>query len=328
MVLRSAVCIAVAASLSGCGRSIEPAPSPAPAARVIQVATAPGVSIEVFDWGGSGRPVVFLGGGGHTAREFEDFAPRFTGSHRVLGISRRGSGGSTDVPVDSVDQLVDDIVGVLDSMRLDDVVLVGHSFGGVEMALFGEKHGDRCAGLVYLDAAYDYTDPEVARIMETTPPPPPPDMQAADSASVGAVQAYIERINGHRMPESEIRATRRFGPDGRMIGRAPSQSGRRMGSLMRAPRWDAIQCPSLGIYAIPAPLETWLRWYPTLDAAEREQGDAYYRAFAGWTAAQRARFGQSPRNRVIEFPSSSHYFFLEKPEEASRVILDFLAELR
>jgi non-heme chloroperoxidase len=323
-VLRSAVCMAVAASLAACGGRTQL--SPAPAARVVHVATAPGVWLEVLDWGGSGRPVVFLGGGGHTAREFDEFAPRFTRDYRVLGISRRGSGGSSDVPPDSLDQLVDDIVAVLDTMKLESAVLVGHSFAGFEMALFGEKHGDRCAGLVYLDAAYDYTDPEVARIFETTPPPDPPEMGTADSASVGAVRAWVERTSGHRMPESEILATRRFGPDGRMTGHVPSQTQRRMGALVRAPRWDAIRCPSLGMYAVPAPPRTW-RWYPTLDAAERERAQAYFQAFGRWTAAQRARFGQVPGNRVVEFSNGNHYFFLEDPRAASRAILEFLSEL-
>lgn len=42
--------------------------------------------------------------------------------------------------------------------------------------------------------------------------------------------------------------------------------------------------------------------------------------FGRWTAAQRARFGGHPRNRVAEFPTGSHYFFLEMPDDARRVI--------
>ncbi len=45
------------------------------------------------------------------------------------------------------------------------------------------------------------------------------------------------------------------------------------------------------------------------------------------TAAQRARFGSVPGNRVIEFPRSNHDFFLEMPGLARRMILDFVASL-
>lgn len=331
MMLRSAVYAAVAASLSACGTGMSLPPSLVPdavrQARVVRVATAPGVNIEVLDWGGSGRPLVFLGGLGHSAREFDEFAPRFTDRFRVLGISRRGSGTSSDVPPESLDDLVGDVVAVLDTMRLGPVVLVGHSFGGAELALFGEKHGDRCAGLVYLDSAYDYTDTEIARIFGTTPPPQGPPMLASDSASVEAVRAWVQRTQGIRMPESEIRATRRFDATGRLTGDAPSTARRKIAALVRAPRWDAIECPSLGVYAVPAPPATW-RHHAEMSAAEREQARAYVAAFGPWTAVNRARFGQPPQNVVVEFPSYNHYFFLEQPEEAARVIREWASGLR
>jgi non-heme chloroperoxidase len=330
MILKPLTCIAVVAALSACGGGARLSPAadaPATQARVFKVDTAPGVSIEVLDWGGSGRPLVFLHGGGHTAREFDEFAPRFTGRFRVIGITRRGSGGSSDVAPDSLDPLVDDIVAVLDHLELDRAVLVGHSFAGTEMALFGEKHGDRCAGLVYLDSAYDYTDPEIVTVMTESPPPPAPEMQAADSASVDAVRAWSLRTQGFSVPESEVLATRRFDARGRLVGMVPSQVMRRMGALMRTPRWDAIECPSLGMYPVVAPLETWLRYYDQLSAEERKQGEAYVRAYGAWTAGQRSAFARNPRNRVVEFPGTGHYFFLTNPDESSRAILQFLSEI-
>jgi len=98
--------------------------------------------------------MVFLAGGGNsTPHDFDDFAPRFTNAHRVIGITRRGSGGSSAQRPRRFDDYVDDIVAVLDAFHVDRVVLVGHSFAGLEMARFGENYGHRCAALVYLDAA-------------------------------------------------------------------------------------------------------------------------------------------------------------------------------
>src|SRR5256885_16261570 len=53
-----------------------------------------GVRLEVLDWGGSGRPLVLLAGGGDTAHIFDDFAPKLTPSFHVYGITRRGFGES------------------------------------------------------------------------------------------------------------------------------------------------------------------------------------------------------------------------------------------
>ena len=321
--LASLVLVAVFAACNGRNQL-----QPVAQARTLEVITAPGVALEVIDWGGRGHPLVFLAGLGHTARVFEEFAPLFTRDFRVLGISRRGSGTSSDVPPERFDDLADDIVAVLDSLDLRSAVLVGHSFAGLEMALFGEKYPERCAALVYLDSAYDYTDPELRRLVQATPPPQAPPMQSADSASVGAVRAYFERRSAFRLPESEIRATNRFAADGRFVGRVPSSARRQIVALQRAPRWGAIDCPAIGIYAVPTPPESWLPYYAELDSAEREAATAYFQAFSRWTAASRDQFGRFPQNRVVEFPSSNHYFFLEKPEEASRVIQDLLSQLR
>lgn len=295
--------------------------------RTFQVTTAPGVSLEVIDWGGSGRPLVFLPGGHLSAHQFDEFAPPLADEFRVLGISRRGSGASSDVPPDSLGELVDDIAAVLDSLDLRRPVLVGHSFAGMEMALFGEKYPDRCGGLVYLDAAYDYTDPDVERVFTQAPPPPPPPMTAADSASFQAVRAYGERINRFRMPDSEIRGVHRWDADGRMVERVITESQKRMGALVRAPRWEAIHCPSLGMYPVPSPLENWLGWYDSLTPEEREAGEAYVREYGRWTATQREKFGSVPRNRIAEFPNTGHYFFLEKQDEARQIIRDFVRSL-
>lgn len=289
-----------------------------------QVRTAPNVSLEVIDWGGSGMPLVLLaGGGGHTARVYEEFAPPLASEFRVVAITRRGGGASSDVPPETLEELADDIAAVIDTLRLGPAVLVGHSFAGVEMATFGERHPERCAGLVYLDAAYDYTDPELPRIIQTTPPPQAPPMLAADSASVEAVQAYVRRTARIRMPASEIRASRAFDAEGRLTGFALSEARREMGALVRAPRWEAIDCPSLAIYALPAPPERSLAYHDQLDADERAAAAAYIEAYGRWAAGQRAAFGRKPGNRVAEFPGGNHYFFLEEPDEARRLIADF-----
>lgn len=292
-------------------------------ARLLDVAR--GVSVEVVDWGGVGRPVVFLAGGGHTAHEFDDFAPLLSSDFHVLGITRRGAGASSSVAPESIGDHVHDIVTVLDRLDLEGAVLVGHSFAGMEMALFAEEHAERCAGLVYLDSAYDYTDLALAELFQKTPPPQAPAMEAVDSASAQTVQAYVRRTQGMTIPASEVQATRSFDESGRMLGMKQNKS---MRVPPRSPQWERVICPSLGIYAVPAPLETWLPYYEVLDSAGRERGHAYYEAFAAWTAAQRDRFGRVPTNEVVEFPSSSHYFFLEQPEEAARVIREWVGARR
>ena len=49
------------------------------------------VRLEVLDWGGVGRSVVLLAGGGNTAHVFAELAPKLVTDYHVYGITRRGS---------------------------------------------------------------------------------------------------------------------------------------------------------------------------------------------------------------------------------------------
>src|SRR5690242_17473939 len=48
-----------------------------PSSHTVRLVTVErGVRLEVLDWGGSGKPVVLLAGGGNTAHVFDEFAPK------------------------------------------------------------------------------------------------------------------------------------------------------------------------------------------------------------------------------------------------------------
>src|SRR6266566_5636408 len=115
------------------------------------------VRLEVLDWGGSGRPLVLLTGRGDTAHVFDDFAPKLTPSFHVYGITRRGYGESGFSPEGfGADRLGDDVLAVLDALKLKKPVLVGHSIAGEEMSSVASRYPGRVAGLVYLEAGYPY----------------------------------------------------------------------------------------------------------------------------------------------------------------------------
>ena len=121
------------------------------------VTVADNVKLEVLDWGGTGRPLVLLAGLGSTAHVFDEFAPKLTSDYHVLGITRRGFGSSSAPEAGySADRLGDDVVAVLDALKLDRPVLAGHSIAGEELSSVATRHPERVAGLVYLDAAYSY----------------------------------------------------------------------------------------------------------------------------------------------------------------------------
>jgi non-heme chloroperoxidase len=115
------------------------------------------VQLEVLDWGGSGRPLVLLAGGGDMAHVFDDFAPKLTPNFHVYGITRRGFGASGfSADGYGADRLGDDVLAVLDWLKLIRPVLVGHSLGGEELSSIATRYPSRVAGLVHLEAGYPY----------------------------------------------------------------------------------------------------------------------------------------------------------------------------
>lgn len=117
--------------------------------------------LEVLDWGGSGRAVILLAGLGHTAHDYDAFAPKLAGKYHVYGITRRGIGlSSFSPPTDenyNADRLADDVLSVMAALKLERPVLVGQSIGAEVLSSIGSRFPEKVAGLIYLDGSYAYS---------------------------------------------------------------------------------------------------------------------------------------------------------------------------
>ena len=122
------------------------------------------IQLEVLDWGGKGRPVVLLAGGGNTAHVFDDFAPKLATKFHVYGITRRGFGASGFSVLKEGSHLSDDILTVIDSLKINKPVLIGHSIAGAELSSIAVSHTEKVSGLVYLEAGYPLSLPELGTI--------------------------------------------------------------------------------------------------------------------------------------------------------------------
>jgi non-heme chloroperoxidase len=153
---RTSAAVLFLVSITGRLLAQQPLPWHDPSPHSIQfVNVDDNVKLEVLDWGGSGRPLVLLAGLGNTAHVFDEFAPKLISEYHVYGITRRGYGASS-APASgySADRRGDDDIAVLDALKINRPVLVGHSIAGDEMSSVGTRHPERVAGLVYLDAGY------------------------------------------------------------------------------------------------------------------------------------------------------------------------------
>jgi non-heme chloroperoxidase len=289
--------------------------------------------LEVLDWGGTGRPVVLLAGGGNTAHVFDDFAPKLTAHNHVYGITRRGFGASGYAATgDPADRLGEDVLAVIDALGLKKPVLVGHSIAGAELSWMANHRSDRVAGLIYLEAGYSYAfdNGKGARVTEMmklqAPQPQVPD--AADLAGFDALQRYYERVEGLRFPEAELRAQREANPDG-SVGKPldPPGGAMLMKLIGESKKYTAVPAPALFIFANPHSLGTWVNANP--DPSVRAAANAYSASLTALTQKQeRAVENGVHAARVVTVAGANHYVFLSNESEVLREMRAFLSRLR
>lgn len=292
------------------------------------VAVAPGVSLELLDWGGTGEPLVFLAGSGHSAHIYDSFATRFIPRFRVLGVTRRGVGASSR-PTTGYDtvSLASDIMAVLDSLGLQKASFAAHSFGGSEINYIAAHYPKRVDRLVYLDAAFDYRavldSPELTSGRIGTPYPPEPTY---GYGTVRTWTLYGERVSGPGFPESEVRAMFAFDSAGGFLRSASADS-----LLLRYDRGVAqvdlrqVRVPTLAIYAQLPSAEAMFPYWATLDAAARAQAERSFEAVTALHGRLRPQFQEAvPHARVVLIPGARHYVFLTDPAEVEHAMLEFL----
>ena len=102
---------------------------------------------------GPGLPVVLVHGVGGNHHLFEPQLAELRGGRRVTAFDQRGCGGSADAPGGAydLDTRVGDLSKLVDAMRLDPVVLVGHGTGAQVVARYAERNPDRVLGLMLID---------------------------------------------------------------------------------------------------------------------------------------------------------------------------------
>ncbi len=304
------------------------------------VTVSDNVRLEVLDWGGAGRPLVLLAGGGDTAHVFDEFAAKLTADFHVYGITRRGFGESGFAPPASgSDTYGDDVLAVLDALKLARPVLVGHSIGGQEMSSVATRYPTRVAALVYLEAGYPYAfdngkgPPFVAvdaayvtfKEMQDLPCPEPPPPTEADLASLMALQQYFLRVQGFAFPEAELRQQRPVSSDGR-VGRPRDFPG--YSTLFAGmKKYFDIRVPALVFFALPHGLERWVD--SSTDPKVREQAKACMAAWTRLTARQAQLIEDGVRTaRVVKLPDAHHYIYLSNQADVIREMRSFLSRVR
>lgn len=302
------------------------------------ITTDDNVKLEVLDWGGTGRPLIFLAGLGATAHVYDQFALQFVGKYHVYGITRRGFGAS-DKPTPTVenysaDRLGEDVAAVIDGLKLDKPVLVGWSLAGEELSDVAVRGPEKIGGVIYLDAGFAY-----AFYSPGNPIPPGRNLAidvndmnrkvqqvAAAGTTPRQMAAVLNDLIQTNLPQlkADLLSTQQMVEK---LPQPPSATPPRVATLERriekavqvgAEKFTDIKVPILAIFAVPKTIPekapaSMRATIQLLNAAEVVQAKTFQ---AG-----------NPSARVVLIPNSQHDVFKSNPSEVAREMNAFLEQL-
>jgi pimeloyl-ACP methyl ester carboxylesterase len=110
--------------------------------------------IHAVDTPGGAPPVVFLGGGFGTVRNWDRVIKQLGGAHRAIRFDARARGKSETSSDYSAQAAVDDVGRVIDATGIERPVLVGWSYGATIAMRYTAEHSGQVRGLVLVDGAY------------------------------------------------------------------------------------------------------------------------------------------------------------------------------
>lgn len=99
-----------------------------------------------------GEPVLLIHGlGGSSLSEWYQVAPKLATEHRVLLVDHRSHGLSPVIAERfEVEDVAEDIVGVLDALGIEKLAVVGYSMGGAVAQTIAHRHPDRVSKLILI----------------------------------------------------------------------------------------------------------------------------------------------------------------------------------
>jgi non-heme chloroperoxidase len=264
------------------------------------------VRLEVLDWGGSGRPLLFVGSY-LSAHVFDDIAPKLRDQFHVYAVTRRGIGAS-DHPAVGYDpqRRSDDILEVIDALGMKKPLLVGNAGGGHILHTLGGQHPERLGGLVYIEAAEDPT----LKLSDYDFPP-------ADRVNVAAFRGKPTPVTFPPAEQRRLDAQ----PIDPKIRKAITED-----NLVR-PNYASIKVPVLALYKSTT-LEQSLQDFPPSNERERAAVElaveARRKVLAKW---QGDLLAGVPTARIVEVPGANLFMFLSHESDVIREIRAFAAGL-
>ena len=132
---------------------------------IMKRAMGDGLEIQLAQWKGEDKAVLCIHGITANCRCWDVIADALSPSHTVLAMDLRGRGLSGAPSTGySIEHHCRDILAVLNDLRLEQVVLMGHSLGAFISLVFGAKYPERVDRIILVDGGGKLSEDQLVKV--------------------------------------------------------------------------------------------------------------------------------------------------------------------
>ncbi len=274
-----------------------------PAAYTSRFVEAGGLRLHYLDYGTENRPpILCVHGGAAHAHWFDFFAPGFIADYHVRAIDLRGHGDSQwmEPPAYTYPLYASDLAEVVEKLALREVILIGHSMGGMVSILFTAAHPERVRALIVVDSSMRMTQDRVAVLR---------DVGSRPGSRYATYEEFLQR---YRLRPAGTTAA----PE--IIRHLAERSGRQLPDGYWTHKFDRH------VYGQREPIDSFPYWSRITVPTLLVKGGRSQRISPDLFAEVKAR---CPRAELAEVPHSDHHVFLDNPPGFEQVVKAFLTRL-
>jgi len=257
-----------------------------------------GLRLHYLEWGKANQTtMLLLPGIGDDAHVWDHFAVHVADRFRIIALDQRGHGGSDWAlpPAYSCGDYVADVGNLVNALRLEDVILMGHSMGALHATRYAALRPEKAAALIHADiepCPPAWNKKYLLNLYENLPPAYESINEYVQEARKNSPYAEEEML--HRIASFALEE----GTDGKWRPRFDREVLFHFDCYDLRPCLREIRCPSLIIRG----------------EESRVMGHEIAREMSEII----------PKGRFVEIPKATHPVHTDNPEEFLRVVEEFL----
>jgi len=211
---------------------------------------ANGLNLHYLDWGNADAPpMLLLHGLCGNAHYWDFFARSMKNDYHILALDQRGHGDSSWTRSYSPRDYVLDLEAFVTALELDNIVLIGHSMGGINAIIYAARHPEQISQLAIIDIGPEIAAAGIERMGKERASEP-----EAFNSEEEAVE-YMKKL-GPRHSEVFIRLQARYAFKRDDKGKLTFKYDRTLHSTeLQSPQWlweylKQVICPTLLLHGM------------------------------------------------------------------------------